>query len=672
MAEHKINIKELSFEEASFSVDTLPKEIIELKDDEIIGQPRAIKALEMGLNVDRWGYNIFISGDSGTGRLSAIEAVESSLSKDLSNIKDIAYIHNFINSDNPRALILERGLGKKYKNSLEKFNLKLKDTLINDKENAIKIALKDIELLKEEYKEDKGIQEHLSLIKKDLKSISILCDKDITARYGINLVIDNQFKKRRPFVIENHPSFATLFGGIDDKKDDSLLPYQRIKAGSILESCGGVLVLYAGELLQVEGLWEALKKYLDSNKLRLKHDSYSPKGILKDRNIRAEVPRLPLKVILIGNEEIYNKLSEIDEQFLKHFKISAQFDYSMDLNLKNIGLTLAYLDKFSLSNNLFKLNESGKKAILRYSAWFCEHRNELTTQFSQLTDLLVEANWWAKKLNKEIIDEEAIRKALEERDYTVSLIESKISQEIERGEMLISLTGAKVGVVNGLAVIDRGAASFGLPTVITATVAPGSEGIVNIEHEAGLSGEIHDKGLLILEGYLRKHYARTFPLSIYAGICFEQSYAEVDGDSASSSELYALLSAISEIPIRQDIAVTGSVNQMGIIQPVGGINEKIEGFYNACKRLGLSGKQGVIIPVQNVKNLILSYEVEEAIKNKKFHIYPVKNIDEGMQILTNRAIGERGKKGNFPLDTLNREIDDSLKELFKMVSAARS
>ncbi len=254
---------------------------------------------------------------------------------------------------------------------------------------------------------------------------------------------------------------------------------------------------------------------------------------------------------------------------------------------------------------------------------------------------------------------------------TSSLIESKINQEIERGEVLISLTGAKVGVVNGLAIFDRGSASFGVPTVITAAVAPGSEGIVNIEHEAGLSGEIHDKGLLILEGYLRKHYARTFPLSIYAGICFEQSYAEVDGDSASSSELYALLSAIAEIPIRQDIAVTGSVNQLGIIQPVGGINEKIEGFFKACKRLGLTGKQGVIIPIQNIKNLILSEEIEQAIFKGLFHIYPVSQIDEGMQILTNRAIGDRGKKGNFPIGTFNREVDDNLKELFKMVAASR-
>jgi predicted ATP-dependent protease len=238
--------------------------------------------------------------------------------------------------------------------------------------------------------------------------------------------------------------------------------------------------------------------------------------------------------------------------------------------------------------------------------------------------------------------------------------------------MLISLSGNKVGVVNGLAVMDRGAASFGTPTVITASVAPGSEGIVNIEHEAGLSGEIHDKGLLIMEGYLRKHYARTFPLSFYAGICFEQSYAEIDGDSASSTELYALLSAIAEIPIRQDIAVTGSVNQLGSIQPVGGINEKIEGFYNACFRLGLTGKQGVIIPQQNIDNLILSHHVQQAIKDGKFHIYPITTIDEGMQILTNRSAGTRGPKGNFPVGTFNRDVEDALKKLYQMGSSNRN
>jgi lon-related putative ATP-dependent protease len=491
---------------------------------------------------------------------------------------------------------------------------------------------------------------------------------DILNRYGVNVLIDHQYTKTRPFIVENNPSFTTLFGGVNTDKDVSLLPYQRIKAGSILEASGGILILYAEELLHEDGLWDALKRYLDSNKLILKDKTFSSKGILKERNIRADIPHIPLKLVLIGTEEIYSVLSEKDDQFLKHFKVSAQFDYSMESNEENVGLTLSYLDNFIKENNLLPLTNDGKKRIIRHSSWFCEHRNELTTQFSQLTDLLVECNWWALHLNKELIDKEVIDKTIEERNYASSLIESKIAQEIERGEMLISLKGSKVGVVNGLAVIDRGRTSFGVPTVITAAVAPGSEGIVNIEHEAGLSGEIHDKGLLILEGYLRKHYARTFPLSIYAGIAFEQSYAEVDGDSASSSELYALLSAIAEIPIRQEIAVTGSVNQLGTIQPVGGINEKIQGFYKACNHLGLTGRQGVIIPIQNVTNLILDPEVEKSIKEGKFHIYPISKIDDGMQILTGRSIGERGKKGNFPVGTFNREVDDNLKELFKMIT----
>jgi predicted ATP-dependent protease len=237
--------------------------------------------------------------------------------------------------------------------------------------------------------------------------------------------------------------------------------------------------------------------------------------------------------------------------------------------------------------------------------------------------------------------------------------------------MIISLSGTKVGVVNGLAVMDRGSASFGTPTVISCTASPGNEGIVNIEHEAGLSGEIHDKGLLILEGYLRKHYARTFPLSIYAGIAFEQSYAEVDGDSASSSELIALLSAIGELPVRQDIAVTGSVNQMGLIQPVGGINEKIEGFFRTCLATGLTGKQGVIIPKQNVRNLILPYEVLNAIKEKQFFIYPVSTIDEAMQLLTGRSVGVRNAKGNWSAGNFNFDIEDKLKRMYAAVTSNR-
>ena len=249
--------------------------------------------------------------------------------------------------------------------------------------------------------------------------------------------------------------------------------------------------------------------------------------------------------------------------------------------------------------------------------------------------------------------------------WLLDYIEERINDEIACGDIIVATDGWKTGVVNGLAVMDRGLASFGTPAVISATVAPGSEGIVNIEHEAGLSGEIHDKGILILEGYLRKAYARSFPLSMYAGICFEQNYSEIDGDSASSSELYALLSAVGEIPVRQDIAVTGSVSQMGQLQPVGGINEKITGFYRTCLRCGLTGRQGVIIPRQNIRSLILPYEVEEAVRDGRFHIYAVSSIEEGMEIMTGLPAGSRNARGVFTPGSFNRMIEDRLKKLYE-------
>jgi predicted ATP-dependent protease len=443
-----------------------------------------------------------------------------------------------------------------------------------------------------------------------------------------------------------------------------------LHAGSLLEASGGFIVIDAEELLSENGLWDALKRHLDANTLVLESKIPS-KGELKGSFIRPQVPALPLKVILIGSEETYDTLTEGDERFLTLFKLNAQFDYSMPLDETSIEQSIAVLESYAKEHKLLPLDDSAFCQLLRYSCWFVESRTQLSTQFSVLYDLLEEANWWAKKQGKSSIDSQMILTANEERSFASGISESKINEEILNGEMLISLSGSKVGVVNGLAVMDRGSASFGTPTVITCTVAPGNEGIVNIEHEAGLSGEIHDKGLLILEGYLRKHYARTFPLSIYAGIAFEQSYAEVDGDSASSSELYTLLSAIGELPVRQDIAVTGSVNQMGLIQPVGGINEKIEGFFRTCRTTGLTGQQGVIIPIQNVRNLILSYEVLEAIREKQFFVYPIRTIEEGMQLLTGRNAGVRNAKGNWSAGNFNFDIEDRLRKMYQAVSANR-
>ena len=367
------------------------------------------------------------------------------------------------------------------------------------------------------------------------------------------------------------------------------------------------------------------------------------------------------KIILIGTEDTYNRLIEKDEKFTRYFRIAPEFDYTMPRNEENMKGTVRYLK--AAGRDFLKADGGAFTEMLRYSSWLAEDREKLTTELSLLGDLLEEANLQAAAEGKRMISADDVEKVLFRRDWHASLSEENINDEIRKGEMVISLSGSKVGIVNGLAVMDRGVSSFGTPAVISATVAPGSEGIVNIEHEAGLSGGIHDKGLLILEGYLRHRYAQTFPLSLYAGICFEQSYAEVDGDSASLGELYALLSAISGIPLRQDIAVTGSVSQMGALQPVGGINEKIQGFFNACSVSGLTGTQGVMIPVQNISSLILPRRIEDAMDSGCFHIWAISEVDEGIELLTGMRSGQRDRKGSFPLPSFNRKVEDGLRSL---------
>jgi len=636
---------ELSFEEASFEYHTdVVKGCRGLSYDEaIVGQPRALRALAMGLSIERNGYNIFVSGDYGSGRLTAIRRMVELFRGDTSTLKDILYTYNFLEPDDPDILLLKPGDGQAFCDAMDRFS----HLAANDKEKAVTV-LSDIE---RQFPEEE-VHRFLSHVRQDLTRDEMEIEK-----YQVKMLVNHAGETKRPFIVETHPTFTNLFGSVDKEYH---FPHLALHAGSLLRASGGFIVIDAAEMIAEKGLWDSLKRYLCA-----RTDSKQPIGELLSPPVRPALTTLPLKVILIGTDDVYDTLSEKDDLFLSLFKVSAQFDYAMDANSVNIGKTISILDHYVAENHLFPLTDDALSQMLRYSSWFVEMQSELTTQFSVLCDVLVEADYWARMDKKEHIDGEMILKTAEERTYSSGLSEERINRDIVDGEMIISLSGSKIGVVNGLAVMDRGTASFGTPTVITATVAPGTEGIVNIEHEAGLSGEIHDKGLLILQGYLRKHYARNFPLSIYAGIAFEQNYSEIDGDSASSSELYALLSAIGELPVRQDIAVTGSVNQMGIIQPVGGINEKIDGFFRTCKVTGLTGKQAVIIPYQNIRNLILPYEVLEAMKKKKFHIYPVKTIDEGMQILTSRASGIRNEKGNFPADTFNAQVEERLRRMFQ-------
>ena len=673
MSERTSKVLPLSFDEASFEFDL--NLIKRLRNqplvDRIVGQPRALRSLEMGLSLPKAGYNIFVSGESQSGRHAAVRHAIEQVQEDLSSLRDIVYVCNFTQPDSPQVLTFTPGEGSRFVDSLEKINHSVL-LFSEEAESFLTNSLKLIDNLEETFPQEE-LAHYFFALKGDITRqdahIQRLgkADETLASRYLGNLVVDHSRSTKRPMIIEGHPSMANLFGTVNTKDKPAHLAYH---PGSLLESCGGFIIIDGSELFSKEGIWEGLKRYLDATSLAQKGKA-AVKGELANSIIRPQIPALPIKVILIGSEELYDTLSEKDDRFLSLFKVNAQFDYTMSISEDTIAQTLANIDHFTAEKGLLPITDDALAQILRYSSWFVESRVHLSTQFPILYDLLDEAHFWAKKEQKQVIDRSMILKVNEERSYASGIYQEKINEQIKSGEVIISLQGAQVGVVNGLAVIDQGAYSFGTPTVISATVAPGTEGIVNIEHEAGLSGEIHDKGLLILEGYLRKHYARTFPLSIYAGIAFEQSYAEVDGDSASSSELFALLSAIGELEVRQDIAVTGSVNQMGEIQPVGGINEKIEGFFHTCRALGLSGKQGVIIPYQNVGNLILSYDVLKAVEERTFFIYPIKTIEEGMRILTGRPSGVRNAKGNWSEGNFNYDIENRLKRMYQAGLSAR-
>lgn len=619
-------IRELCTDELGLSEPI--KEFSDIESGEgIIGQERAMSLLSLGLSIDRVGYNIFLSGEDGSGRLTAVMESIAGTEAKAEFMQDAAYAWS-PDSSSPRLLMFSRGMARLFQDDLESYGKK--------------------EITEEEILSRWKGSNIASFI------LSLPPYEENRDAYRINIVLDRTFSERRPAIIETHPSHQSLFGLIE--KD--MPPHLAIRTGSYQSASGGYLIMNAEEITGDENLWKTLKRYLEMTHRALSSSSVPGEMI---GNVRPSPIPLLTKVILIGTEDTYNHLIEKDDKFIRYFRIAPEFNLTMPRTEKNIRGTISYLK--AAGRNFLKADDPAYLAILRYSSSLAEDKDKLTTELSLLGDLLEEADLNARERNKSYIGREDVEEAIEKRKWHASLEEEIINDEIRTGEMVISLSGSQTGIVNGLAVMDRGVSSFGTPAVISATVAPGSEGIVNIEHEAGLSGGIHDKGLLILEGFLRHRYALDFPLSLYAGICFEQSYAEVDGDSASLGELYALLSAIAEVPFRQDIAVTGSVSQMGALQPVGGINEKIEGFFNACSVSGLTGTQGVMIPRQNISSLILPRKIEEAIDSGIFHIYAISEVDEGIELLSGMKSGKRDRKGIFPPSSFNRRVEDELRNL---------
>ncbi|MEM0448421.1 MAG: AAA family ATPase [Methanomassiliicoccales archaeon] len=491
--------------------------------------------------------------------------------------------------------------------------------------------------------------------------------------YAINLIVDNSKLEGAPVEIESNASYYRLFGALEKEVRFGALftDYTMIRAGAAHKANGGFLVLPVEGLFADPLAWPALKQTLANGKLEIEEPA-ARMGFMVTKSLRPEPIPFKAKVILLGDPFTYDLLYSLDKDFRELFKVKAEFDTTMDRTQENVQKYASFVCMLTKKENLLHVDPSGLAAIIEYSSRMVEDQNKLATLFAEVANVIREANFYAKEAGEEKITRKHINKALEEKVYRSNLIQSKIQEAIAKGLILIQTEGYKVGQVNGLSVVGVGDFAFGMPSRITASVGVGKDGIINIEREVQMSGPSHSKGVLILGGYLNDTYAREKPLSLTAKLTFEQSYSGVDGDSASSTELYALLSALSGKPINQSIAVTGSVNQKGEIQAIGGVNFKIEGFFEVCKRLGLNGRQGVMIPESNVQNLMLKEEVLEAIREGMFHVWAVRTVDEGIELLTGVRAGSRREDGTFEPNTINYLVQKRLEEMAEKVKEYRA
>ena len=483
--------------------------------------------------------------------------------------------------------------------------------------------------------------------------------------FELNVLVDNSAVEKVPIIIEPNPNWGNLFGRIERRAvmGTYVSDHGMLKPGAVHLANGGYLVLNARDVLLAPGAWEGLKRVIRNQEARLE-DPAEQTGFFIPQGLRPEPVPLDLKVIVTGDEITYRLLTANDnEDFWDLFKVKAEFDYRVELNEENMMAYCAFICRTCEEENLLAFDTGGAARVLEFGARQVSDQTKLSTRFGQIKDLLIEADYWARKDDAETVQDHHVQQAIHQKIYRLNLVEERIQEMISDGSLLLDVTGEKVGQINGLAVYDLGDFSFGRPSRITVETYAGREGFINIEREASMSGRTHDKGVLILSGYLGAKFGRDRPLTLSASICFEQSYDGVDGDSASSTEIYAISSSLSGLPIRQDIAVTGSVNQKGEIQPIGGVNQKVEGMFDVCRVDGLTGTQGVMIPHQNVKNLMLRDDVVEAIREGKFHVYAVKTIDEGLEILTGVTAGEADDSGAFPEGSVNQLIAKRLSEL---------
>lgn len=753
-----------------------------------IGQERALRAIDFGLGLESQGFNIYILGESGTGKTTTINKILEMRAMKEKVPDDWCYVYNFDDPDRPTTMTLTSGMGiilqkdmdeliniltveipkifeskeyEKHRNQiLEEYQEKSKELLSKIEVEATKkgftlrktatgIILAPIKnggetLSQDEFgdlEEDKrrrleelskGLQEKLNdalrlaregekelkekisklerdaaltvigqliteleskyrlypeILKylEDVKEDILVNMEDFKApeeaipslpflkmpkaepsfnRYKINVLVNNGGAQGAPVVIETNPTYLNLFGRIEHKIQYgiAITDFTMIKAGSVHRANGGYLIVNALDLLRNIFVWDALKRMIKNREIKIE-DIWEQYRLISTVTLKPEPIPLNIKVVLLGSPYLYYLLYNLDEDYKKLFKVKADFDNRMMRTKENLLKYASFISARCREENLRHFDRTGVAKVIEYGVRLAEDQKRLSARFFNIADIVREANYWASQDGNTYITARHVEKAIEEKIYRSNKIEERIQELIDEGTIMVDVDGAVVGQVNGIAVIDLGDYGFGKPSRITAKTYTGKAGVVNIERETKMSGRIHDKAHMILTSYLGGKFSQELPLTLSASICFEQLYEEVEGDSATCTELYALLSSLSGLPIKQGIAVTGSMNQRGEVQPVGGINEKIEGFFEVCKLEGLIGEQGVIIPERNVKNLMLKEAVVEAVKDGKFHIYPIEDIDEGIEILTGVDAGKKREDGTYSEGTVNYLVDKRLRDI---------
>jgi lon-related putative ATP-dependent protease len=756
--------------------------------DEVIGQERAVQALEFGLTMNHSGYNIFVTGLEGTGKSTIVKDYVIKHARTLPKPNDWCLVNNFKDEFRPRAIevpggkavplskkinrliqtlkkdlpaalesemylkqlsALKAGYSEKQNRLFQKIeayaakkNLQIMSAdeefetvpvidgqpltaedfnnlsmdqkteieenirLIQDRievasvevdklSNALRTDVEELmdevtrsvvqsrlENIRSEYKDSRNIMAHFDAVEQDIienvnlfmpaekastaeENVFLLPQKTKLHRYRINPLTDHGSPKGAPVIFETNPTYHNVMGRIEKRAHMGTVTtdFTMIQAGSLMEANGGFLIMDMESVLTNPYVWEALKRALQNKSIQI--EDIAEESGFGSISLRPEAIPLKVKIILLGSYDAFEVLQNYDPRFNKTFKVRADFDYEVAKTPATVQQYAQFIARVCREESLLAFTPKGVATIVEYGEKYVSDRDKLSIRFGPLLGVLKEADYWARKSNARYVTDKYVVRAFTKYRFRYNLYEEKIHDSYRDETIMIDVAGDVVGQVNALAVYQIGDFSFGRPVRITAETFMGKEGVINVEREADLSGSTHDKGVLILSGYMGRTFAQSYPLSLSISITFEQSYDGIDGDSASSTELYAILSSLSNIPIKQGIAVTGSVNQKGQIQAIGGVNHKVEGFFEVCKTKGLNGKQGVMIPRANQKNLMLSKEIIDAVKQGKFHVYQVATVEEGIEILTGTSAGKADTAGNFKSGTVYGAVQQKLKQYFK-------